>query len=603
MSTIGLLWFAGFGMTFLGERLFADTAAHWGLTSLGVVGVLAAVGLRGFHMAQETDPERKAAQRNALIFGLVGVVALAMYATTLPFATDAMGLDEDGAARWYGATTSLWLIVWLLGAGPLVFLERALGADPVTLPRDAAGHAVRSGVATALALALVVPVNYLASHHGFEFDYAYFRTTRAGTATQALVKNLPEPVEATLFFAPGSDVREKAEPYFKELAEAAGGRLTYTVVDQAADPALAEAKNVRENGWVTFSSGAMTEKFRLGTELDKAKRDLKKLDQTAQKHLLKLAKGERTAYLMVGHGEASAKERDNPMRKLNEFKKVLQDQHFKVKDLGIAEGSTSAIPDDASLVIVAAPEKPLLPEELEVLLAWVKAGGALWVMAEPMPQRQLGEEPYPLDELLAGLGLQTRNLPLANATTYFSQRRGLLDRVMLITNRFGSHAATRDLQRRSTELGILAPTALALTEREGEKLGKVTSILKSMPDTWEDNNNNLSLDAGEEGKIHDLAFAIEGAEGSATRVVVIGDVTAFSDNVIKFSQGNEQLAQDTLRWLVKDEDLAGSTENEEDVKIQHSRDEDVYWFYGTIFLVPIFVLGLGFLVVTVRRRA
>ncbi len=603
MSPIGLLWFAGFGVTFLGERIFADTAAHWGLTSLGVVGVLVAVGLRGFTMAQEQDPERKRAQRSALLAGLVGVVALAMYASTLPFFTDMLGLNEDGAARWYGAVTSLWAIVWLLGAGPVVFLERALAADPVMLPRDAAGHAVRSGVGTALALALVVPVNYLASHHSFEYDYAYFRTTRAGTASQALVKNLPEPVEATLFFAPGSAVREKAEPYFKELASASGGRFSYSVVDQAADPATAEAKAIRENGWITFTSGDLTEKFKLGTELDKAKRDLKKLDETAQKHLLKLAKGERTAYLLVGHGEASAKERDNPMRKLNEFKKVLQNQHFKVKDFGVAEGSTSAIPDDASLLIIAAPEKPLHPEEEAVITEYVKRGGALWVLAEPIPQRLLGENPHPLAGVLASLGLQTQNLPLVNATTFFSQRRGVLDRVMLITNRFGSHESTRALQRRSSEVGILIPTAMALTEREGEKIGKVTSILKSMPDTWEDANGNLQLDNGEEGKIHDLAFAIEGTDGAGHRIVVIGDVTAFSDNVIQFSQGNEQLAQDVLRWLVKDEDLAGNTESEEDVKIQHSRDEDVYWFYGTIFFFPLGILGFGFLIITLRRRA
>ena len=32
---------------------------------------------------------------------------------------------------------------------------------------------------------------------------------------------------------------------------------------------------------------------------------------------------------------------------------------------------------------------------------------------------------------------------------------------------------------------------------------------------------------------------------------------------------------------------------EEDVRIMHTKEEDVVWFYTTIFAVPLFILGMG----------
>jgi len=42
--------------------------------------------------------------------------------------------------------------------------------------------------------------------------------------------------------------------------------------------------------------------------------------------------------------------------------------------------------------------------------------------------------------------------------------------------------------------------------------------------------------------------------------------------------------------------------SEVDVPIEHTRKQDVFWFYSTIFVVPALVLGAGFWVTTRRRR-
>jgi hypothetical protein len=51
-----------------------------------------------------------------------------------------------------------------------------------------------------------------------------------------------------------------------------------------------------------------------------------------------------------------------------------------------------------------------------------------------------------------------------------------------------------------------------------------------------------------------------------------------------------------------DEAFSGQTSTEADVKITHTRKQDVAWFYSTIFLAPAFVIGAGVVVTRSARR-
>jgi len=358
-------------------------------------------------------------------------------------------------------------------------------------------------------------------------------------------------------------------------------------------PDLSEELKIRDNGYVALVRGEATEKFKIGTDLDRSRTKLKKLDETVQEHLLALAKGQRVAYLLTGHGEASAREKDDPLRKLNLFKQLLDAQNYKVENFGVAEGSADAVPDDATVVVVAAPEKPLLPEEERALIEYLDKGGRMLILYEPGGDRMEG--------LLGHLGVAVGSEPLAHPSAFIRQTRGLNDRVLLVTNRFGSHESVTTLSRNSTQLAVVVPT-VAKVEKKGETSGKVTTIIRSLPDTFEDLNGNRQLDEGEPSKVFDIAVAVSGPEdGPDYRALVIGDVNLFSDPVLRYSQGNAVLAADGMRWLVGDEALAGETENEEDVRIQHTRDQDVAWFWGTIFAVPMLILIGGMVFIRIRR--
>jgi hypothetical protein len=85
------------------------------------------------------------------------------------------------------------------------------------------------------------------------------------------------------------------------------------------------------------------------------------------------------------------------------------------------------------------------------------------------------------------------------------------------------------------------------------------------------------------------------------RIFVIGDADAFSDAVFG-NEANVLLFIDAIRWLGGEESFSGAIATTEDVKIEHTRQKDLVLFYGTIFLVPALLLGLG-LLLSRRSRA
>ena len=81
---------------------------------------------------------------------------------------------------------------------------------------------------------------------------------------------------------------------------------------------------------------------------------------------------------------------------------------------------------------------------------------------------------------------------------------------------------------------------------------------------------------------------------------MLADADGLGDDVLR-NLGNLYLAADALRWLAGEEKFSGDVSSEEDVRIEHSKKEDVVLFYASSFAVPILVLGGG-LTTTWRRR-
>ena len=349
--------------------------------------------------------------------------------------------------------------------------------------------------------------------------------------------------------------------------------------------------------------GENSESYDIGTDADKAKNKLKKLDEEIHKRLIKVAKPELVAYLTTGHGERDwTSTEDSEKAGIGDLRTLLRMFNYKVQRLGLAEGLATEVPEDASVVIVVGPSREFMPEEIASLQAYAARGGDLLVSLDP-------EEDVLLTEVLAPLGVEFFPQTLTHDTEFLPKTKEISDRQLLFSTRFSSHPSVKPLQKNASRFPVVMARTGYLEAAKQPADGKPEVVLKSMPKTWADTDGDLEFSAADEKrKVYNIGMAVERTvsmgddeEEVSARTLVLADADMISDMALR-NEGNTNLVANGLKWLIGEEALAGVLTSEEDQKIQHTRKKDMWWFYSTTFGIPALVMGVGVLV-TIRRRA
>ena len=637
MNGATIAYLVGMFAILVRERLLTGSGAPATVAlAVGVVALLASVGLHGWTLVQArgeagTDGLRRLRLRQ-LVFAVSGAASLLIYAVSTEALTPT-GSDEF-LRRWQGTFGALWPVAWILGTVPLLALDRVSRSAGPHVPVRRVQEVTGSAVVAALAIAVIFPVNYVASTHNKVWDLAYFRTTEVGTATRAVADTLSEPVTVRVFQAPASDVTPELRKYFDALK---GPNVQVEYLDQAADPVLAKILRVSENGWVTLTVGEIdrdgpvddpstfqdesktddgkpqpiSKRIEIGKELKRARRKLKTLDREVQKRLRELSAGKQVVYFTSGHGEFTWKGGGEPDRKLRRFRELLKFLGFEIKEFTTPGQLARGVPEDADLIAIIGPDGPFFDAEIEVLKAWLADGGRLLVALEPqvlnLRAKMAAGQRDPLVELLGGYGVDQGDGLLASEAGVHVMFRNKADRTNLLTNRYATHPITKALNLEKPPVPILVPSVGYFEEDKEQRAAaktNVTMLARSLEVSWVDKDADLDFDEGTETKgSKAVAAAISGGSETAEfRVVAVADAQLFSDAVIR-GYGNAQFAADAANWLMGLDSLAGTTtNNEEDVKIEHSREGQGWWFYGTTLAVPILVLLAGLVRTELRRR-
>lgn len=609
MRLSGILYIVGLFVLFLGERVFGgDDPTRYGISGLGLALTIAGVVVAAKQAGVAAD-DQKAGHRQAIIFGGVGLAALVVYGLGLTTVVNSLGLEDESAVRYAVVVGALWKILLLAGSLPFLMVDRSLSSSPIRVMPARVSEAAGAGLSVALALCMLVPLNWLASETNERFDFGYFKTSSPGTSTQELVAGLDTPIKAWLFFPSTSDVRQEVRGYFDQLPASA---LEVNFVDHATEPELAKELKIRDNGFIVFTKGEgedqQVEQIKIGVEFDSARRKLKKLDEEVRESLLLIARDKRTVYFTVGHGEMFWGAGDDPSRKTSNLRRLLQNMNFKVQELGLVQGLGDQVPEDADLVIVVGPRGSFDSAELESLDTYRKKGGALWVMAEPG-----GSD---LSPLLGPLGIAVDGGLLLSDKSYVPLTRQIADRANVVTNKYSTHESVTTLSRNNRTLFFLTTAPTPLVEKGAVAEGaKRTVVMKSTADAWVDEDRDYEHDEGVESRqtwpmaIAASGKAVGGEEDAEYRVLVIGNAAWASNTWMRndiagsgWEAGNAQAVLDAIGWLVQDQALAGTIENEEDVKIEHTQEGQGWVFWSSSVIFPMGIFALGLVRLRLRRR-
>ncbi|MEO6603102.1 MAG: Gldg family protein, partial [Polyangiaceae bacterium] len=424
----------------------------------------------------------------------------------------------------------------------------------------------------------------------------------------------------------------------------------------------------------------------LGTDIEAARPKLKTLDRDVKEQLLKLARAHLTAYLTVGHGELNdaAKGKEDPGHSASIARTLLQKQNFTIKDLGLAQGLASEVPDDADVVMILGPIDPFSPEEISALRRYADRGGHLFITLDPdangsqittpvdaangaegtpvasatpaastaaqtppkpapsakpatpdkaekpgdksKAKEEPAESPPPGSAALAALAqLSYSPTVLANDHAHVRMAFNNSDQTRLISNSFSSHASVSTLSRNAPAAAVVFFGAGSL-ERGPDATYKIDFAVKAPGGSFADRNKNFVQDKDtEKANPFNIAAAVshpvagqpttpppaaadkkpgdKKPEAKEMRAFVVADTDAFSDLVMSNVRGNQFFMVDAVRWLVGEASFAGAETSEEDIHLESTKQQDLSWFYATIFGAPCAVLAAGVFISRRSRRA
>ena len=98
-----------------------------------------------------------------------------------------------------------------------------------------------------------------------------------------------------------------------------------------------------------------------------------------------------------------------------------------------------------------------------------------------------------------------------------------------------------------------------------------------------------------------------GRKSATLRIWLWGSIAAavmgaFMLYPVGTSGANAVFAIDVLRWLLGEPEVAGPPTSEEDVPVRHTKKQDTFWFYASVFVAPGAVLLTGWAVTRRRRK-
>jgi ABC-type uncharacterized transport system involved in gliding motility auxiliary subunit len=406
-------------------------------------------------------------------------------------------------------------------------------------------------------LGLLGGLNYVVSRNTRRFDLTKDQRYSLSDQTRKVLAGLQQDVKVT-YFQRSRDMA-RGQDRLKEY-QALSSRLKAEFVDPVQSPAKAQAYDVR-GPWPIL----------VVEQGDKRERVSNDGEQDITNALIKITReGKKTVCLAEGEGERSGE--DSGERGMTGAKTSLTKALYEVKNVFLMREKT--VPRDCTVLVVAGPEKDLLPETSAAIRDYVKQGGKALVLVEAELK-----ESYPnLVALLKEWNIEAGKDVVVDVSG-MGQLFGFSELAPLAIE-YPYHAITKDFRLPTLYGGVRSVKAGTAT-LEGIS---AQDLVKTSEQSWAETDLTLKgpvqFDEGKDQKGPVSLAAVATVRGPAPaptpapspgaspspesapeapkppegRVVAIGDADFATNSLLGF-QGNQDFFLNTVAWLAEDADM------------------------------------------------
>jgi ABC-type uncharacterized transport system involved in gliding motility auxiliary subunit len=422
--------------------------------------------------------------------------------------------------------------------------------DPDSIRKLLTGRQARYGsnalILSIAFLGILVVVNYLAYKNTKRWDLTADQSNTLAKESVDVLKSLPDTVVAKAFFTTDATVassKESAKSLLDKYVFDGGGKFKYEFIDPNKDPVAAQNAGITKDGSIVLFMGDAKQSASTISETDLTGAMVRLMNP-----------GAHVVYFLTGHGELPIDGGSD--QSYTQLSTALSSKNYKVSTLNLL--ATNQIPQDASVVVIAGPKKPLTDAEIGLLDTYIKNGGSVVVMEDPVIDTQFGDSPDPLaNDLAQTYGIDLGNNVVMDAYGY----QAFQNPYFAVGYQYATHVITQKMSTMGT--GFQSARSVSADNSVGTDYSK-TQLILTIDQSWGETdmasiqNNSVKFDQGTDlaGPVP-LAVAAEGTNNSG-RLVVFGD-SDFATNAYYAFYGNSDMIVNSIDWAAKEENLISLT--------------------------------------------
>ncbi len=431
-----------------------------------------------------------------------------------------------------------------------------------------------------LPLFIVVMVILLSERHYWRWDLTSTAQHTLSEETIQVLKNIQKPIRITAFVREGYQEKIDAERLLSAY-HYVSRVISYRLIDPDRNPTMTRKYGVKNINTFVLEGYGRQIKVLLADE------------ESLTNGILRLITGKtQKIYWVTGHGEREFK--GSGHETLSSLYESLKDKNYEFIELSLMKNK---IPEDASLVIISAPLKPLLPVEISHLRDYIKSGGSLLIFLEPFRDAGIGK-------LLSEYGIIIDNDIVVDKVIRIMAG----DYLMPMVTDYGVHKITDNFR-----LATIFPTVRSVTIKKGySKDLRLKPLALTSNISWAEKDiESLKrgiIEFNKEDKKGPIPIAVicEISSGIQKRhregkIVVFGDVDFATNKYIKFL-GNEDLIKNTIKYLAeRGKYITIKKKHRPIVALMLTQRQGRILFWTVVVLIPALVFVLGIIVWFKRR--